>query len=546
MPVTTLPVTTLPEVADVVVVGSGPSGSIVTETLASRGFSVVCLEQGDWVGAGDFPGNHPEWELLIQERWAHDPNVRRRPADYPVDVGDSDMWPVMYSGVGGGSLIFGGHWPRLTPSDFRVRSLDGVADDWPISYRDLVPYYNDIDRFIGVSGVDGDPAYPDGLEYPQPPLPIGKGGRRMAETMNRLGWHWWPGVHAIPAYSTAFNDACVRYGVCEWGCPHSAKASFDRTFLARAMQQGAQVVTGARVARVTTDDSGRANGVEWVDPSGATHRQRANAVVLGANGVGTPRILLMSANSSHPDGLANSSGQVGRNLMLHPNCSVIGYYDDDLESYIGPAGQLISSHQFYETDPDHDFIRGAKWNLMPLPGPLTTIDTHRVRPFDELWGSAFHDVIRRHRSALLWAANTEDLPDAENRVTLSEVLSDSSGLPSPKIHYRVSDNTRRMLRFQVQKMTQAHLAAGAVDTFPTEIWIDQPGHLLGTARMGTNPARSVVDSFGRSHDVPNLFIADGSLFVTGAAVNPTNTICALALRVARHIADTAGGMEVPA
>lgn len=536
----------LPEVADVIVVGSGPSGSIVTQTLAAQGFSVICLEQGDWINASDFPGNHPEWELLIQERWAHDPNVRRRPADYPVDVADSDMWPVMYSGVGGRSLIFGGHWPRLMPSDFRVRSLDGIADDWPISYEDLRPYYEEVDRFIGVSGVDGDPAYPDGLEYPQPPLPIGKGGRRMAEAMNRLGWHWWPGVHAIPSFKTSALDACARYGVCEWGCPHSAKGSFDRTFLSAAMQAGAHVVTGARVARVTLDERGRANGVVWIDPNGTEHLQKAKGVVLCANGVGTPRLLLMSDQAGHLNGLANSSDLVGRNLMLHPNATVVGYYDEDLESYIGPAGQLISSHEFYETDLGNGFVRGAKWNLMPLPGPMTTIDQHRSRPFEEVWGESFHRVVRRHSSAMLWAANTEDLPEPTNRVTLSTELSDAHGLPSPKIHYRVSDNTRKMLRFAVDRMTQAHLEAGAIDVVQTEIWVDQPGHLLGTARMGNDPETSVVDSFGRSHDVPNLFVADGSLFVTGGAANPTNTISALALRVARHIADTAKDQEVPA
>src|SRR5205823_4320266 len=137
----------------------------------------------------------------------------------------------------------------------------------------------------------------------------------------------------------------------------------------------------------------------------------------------------------------------------------------------------------------------AKWNLMPLPGPLTTVDVHRAgRDFDDLWGEPFHEIVRRHRSALLWAANTEDLPDPSNRITLSEDLRDSNGLPSPKVHYRVSDNTKKMLRFQVDRMTQAHVEAGASETFATEIWIDQPGHLLGTARMGNNQSESVVDS----------------------------------------------------
>lgn len=530
------------EPVDVVVVGSGPSGSVVTQTLASRGFSVVCLEQGDWVNPTDYPANDPEWELLIQHRWSHDPNVRQLPADYPVDVSESDMWPVMYNAVGGGSLFYGAEWPRLLPSDFRVRTLDGVADDWPITYEDLVPYWNAVDAFIGVSGLDDDPSYPAGLSFPQPPLPIGKGGRRAAAGLNVLGWHWWPGNQAIPSQKTTYLEGCARYGVCEWGCPHGAKASFDLAYMNDALRNGATLITGARVSRVTTNAQGHATGVEWIDRDGALHHQSANAVVLAANGIGTPRLLLMSED----DGLANSSGLVGKNLMLHPNCTVMGYYADDLDSWIGPAGQLVYSHQFYETDRSRGFVRGVKMHVLPMPGPLSSIEHHRQLPFDELWGERFHHVVRQHAQGLLWAANTEDLPEESNRVTLSTELTDADGLPAPKVTYRISENTRAMLKFTVDRMTEAHVASGAVETFPVELWIDQPGHLLGTARMGSDPATSVTDAWGRTHDVPNLFIADGSLFVTGGAANPTCTISALALRVATHIAETAKQSKVVA
>lgn len=528
----------LPDIADVVVVGSGPSGSVVTHTLAARGFSVVCLEQGGWVNPTDFPANFPEWELLIQHRWSHDPNIRQLPADYPVDVTDSDMWPVMFNGVGGGSLLYGAQWPRLTVSDFRVNTLDGVADDWPIAYEDMVPYWEAVDEFIGVSGVEGDTSYPETYVPSQPPLPIGTAGRKVAEGMNKLGWHWWPGYQAIPSQKTSALEACARYGVCEWGCPHSAKASFDLAYMSKALQAGAHLVTGARVCQIRTGSDGQADGVVWIDRQGNERLQKARVVVMCANGVGTPRLLLMSADGQHPDGLANSSGLVGRNLMLHPNCSVAGYYEENLESWLGPAGQLITSHQFIETDKSRGFVRGTKWAAMPLPGPLNALEIHRGdTPFDQLWGPNFHDIVRRHGSGVLWAANTEDLPEESNRVTLSSALSDSDGLPAPKINYRISDNTRKMLKWTVERMTEAHLAAGAVETFATELWIDQPGHLLGTARMGNDPATSVTDSYGRTHDVSNLFIADGSLFVTSGSANPTNTISALALRVATHIAD---------
>ncbi|WP_213450670.1 GMC family oxidoreductase [Rhizomonospora bruguierae] len=525
--------------ADVVVVGAGPAGGVVTCTLARRGFRVVCLEQGDWVRPADFPANGPEWELEIQRRWAHDPNVRRLPSDYPLGVDGAELSPVMFNAVGGSSLFAGMEWPRLLPCDFRVRSLDGVADDWPIGYSDLAPYHDAIDRFVGVAGVGGDPAYPPGLDYPLPPNPIGGPGRRAAEAANRLGWHWWPGTNAIPSRRHGEIAGCTRWGTCEWGCPEGAKASADLAYWPPALRAGATLVTGARARRVETGRDGRATGVVWLDRAGVEHLARARAVVLCANGVGTPRLLLLSAAAAHPDGLANSSGLVGRNLMLHPNCSVTGFYDEDLASWLGPAGQLVYSMEFYDTRPEHDFVRGIKLHALPTPGPLNAVEAQRRLGYDAAWGANFLRAAGAHAGGILWAANTEDLPEESNRVTLDPDRSDDSGIPAPAIHYRISENTRKLLGFAVARMEQLHAAAGAVRTVPVELWTDQPGHLLGTARMGSDPRRSVVDAFGRAHDADNLFIADGSIFVTGGSANPTSTITALALRVGRHIADTA-------
>lgn len=531
---------------DVLVVGSGPSGSVVAHELATRGFSVVVLEQGDWVNPSDFPANHPEWELLCQQRWHHDPNIRQLPSDYPVDVGESDLSPVMFNAVGGSSIYYGAEWPRLLPSDFRVRSLDGVADDWPISYDDLKPYHDEVDRFLGVAGLEGDTAYPAGLAYPSPPHALGKVGMRAARGANALGWHWWPGANAIAVNPHRTLEPCARRGVCEWGCPEGAKASFDLIYLPQALQAGARLVTGARVRELPTDERGLVTGAIYVDRDGVERHQPASVTVVCANGVGTPRLLLLSASATHPDGLANSSGLVGRNLMLHPNASVTGYYDDDLESFLGPAGQLIHSLEFYDTRPAHDFVRGVKLHVLPTPGPLAALEARRGRSYDDLFGQAFHDVVRSHRHGILWAANTEDLPDEENRVTLSHDRVDGDGIPAPKVTYRISANTRRLLRFAVARMTELHEAAGARETVPVELWTDQPGHLLGTARMGDDPNRSVVDSFGRSHDVENLFLADGSIFVTSGSANPTCTISALALRVARGIAERSAMQRTPA
>lgn len=524
---------------DIVVVGAGPSGAIVSMTLAERGYSVMCLEQGDWVDPSDYPGNNPQWQLQVQNQWSHDPNIRNLPADYPLNVTDSDMQPVMYNAVGGTTIFYGGQWIRMLPSDFCVRSMDGVADDWPITYEDLDPYYAHLEQLLGVSGLSGDPCYPSEIEYPFPPHPLGKVGLTAAAGANALGWHWWPGTHSIAVTKSGGLAGCARWGVCEWGCPEGAKASADLAIWPRALQAGAKLVTAARARKVETRSDGRATGVTWVDTAGHEHFAAANAVVVCCNSIGTARLLLLSASPVHPDGLANSSGLVGRNLMLHPNSTVTGYYDESLESWLGPAGAVINSMEFYETRPEHDFVRGVKFMALPTPGPLMTVEAHRPLGFDAVWGGQFLNVAKRASNGLLWAANTDDLPEESNRVTLDPGLVDSSGLPAAKIDYRISENTWKQLRFAIDRMTELHRAAGASSTIPVELWIDQPGHLMGTARMGEDPSRSVVNSFGRSHDCPNLFIADGSLFVTAGSANPTATICALALRVGCHIADTA-------
>lgn len=527
---------------DVLVVGAGPSGAVATHTLATRGFSVVCLEQGDWVTQADMPAHKPEFELLTRGKWSVWPNERKARADYPMDVADADTDPIMFNGVGGGTVFYGAHWMRLLPSDFRVKTLDGICDDWPISYEDLEPYYRQVESFIGVAGLGGDPAYPE-HDYPLPPHPIGAAGVTMARGMNSLGWHWWPGTNGIP--STAFKNMgqCVRWGLCERGCPVGAKASFDISYWPHATAAGAKLITGARVARITVDHRGHANGAIWIDVHGAEHRIEANAVILAGNGIGTPRVLLMS-DDKHPDGLANSSGLVGKNLMVHPVCSVIGMYDDEIEGWHGPAGQLMYSLEFAETDASRGFLRGAKWALMPPLGVLHVLDHLPNHAFDNRWGAPVHDLARYTGRSMIWSGTIDDFPEESNTVTLDRSALDSSGLPGVKINYRRNENSDRIIDFMHARMIEAHEAAGANRTLIGPL--TESGHLLGTARMGTDPATSVVDAFGRSHDVPNLFVVDGSVMVTGGSVNPTAAIAALALRTATHLADTASDQRVPA
>ncbi len=529
------------DTADVLIVGAGASGAVAAKHLVEAGVKVVCLEQGPRVASSEFFGDKPEWELTSQRQWHPNPNVRRLAQDYPIDVSESDVNPLMFSAVGGSTIIYAAHWQRFMPSDFRVKTLDGVADDWPFTYEDLEPYYDQMDVEMGVSGLAGDPAYPPMTPPPLPPLPIGKIGRKAAQGMNALGWHWWPASQAIPSRAYRGRSQCVRRGTCMQGCPEEAKGSVDLTHWRDAEAHGARVVTGACVREVTVDRRGHATGAVYTDRDGVEHHQRADKVIVCCNGIGTPRLLLNSTSNLFPDGLANSSGLVGKNLMMHPFAAVVGYFDEPLDSWLGPAGQALHSMQFYETDATRGFVRGAKWNAMPTGGPLGMRSAYGGGALEEAWGEALHRATaKRFGRSFEWGIIAEDLPDENNHVTLDEALTDRDGNPAPRVIYRNSENTQRLLRFHLEKAKDAMAASGAYDTSTTELMRDCGWHLMGTCRMGENPKRAVVDQWARAYDVPNLYIFDGSIFVTSSGFNPTGTICAVALRCVHHMIEQRG------
>ncbi|MCB1498561.1 MAG: GMC family oxidoreductase [Bauldia sp.] len=545
------------KVAEVLIVGAGPSGLVAAKHLTQSGFDVVCLEQGERVDHGSYWGDKPEFELMIQKRWHPNPNVRDLESDYPVNTSESDVPILMYNAVGGTSIVYGAHWQRFMPSDFRVQTLDGVADDWPFTYEDLAPYYDEMEAEIGVSGLGGDPALPAGKGPPLPALPIGRMGRKAAEGMNKLGWHWWPAPNSIASRSFEGRNPCALRGTCRNGCVEGAKATFDVTHLPAALKHGLRLVAGARVREILVNDQGLATGAVYIDRNGRERRQLARAVIVCCNGVGTPRLLLNSKSSLFPDGLANSSGLVGRNLMLHPYSTVVGHFDDWLESWLGPAGQPIQSMQFYETDTSRGFVRGAKWHVLPGGGPLGGPPAPG-RPFDEAWGPAFHQNRDRiFGRSFEWGIMAEDLPEEANRVVLDPELADSDGIPAAKIIYDYSENTKRLSEFHLARAKEAMEAAGATSVTVRGLMTDRSehntgaslratGHLMGTCKMGNDPRTSVVNQWGRSHDVPNLFVYDGSVFVTSAGFNPTGTICAVALRSVKHLIADRRNMKVAA
>jgi choline dehydrogenase-like flavoprotein len=522
---------------DVLVIGAGLSGAVVAERLARAGMRVVCLEQGRRHDRSEYPGDKPGYELAALGPWHASPNVRRSAADYPILEDTAEMKPLLFNGVGGSTILYGGHWMRFLPSDFRTRTLDGVGDDWPFGYDELAPFYDEADRAFGASGFAGDPAYPERPDYPLPPLPIGRWGEKVAAAHEELGWHWWPGSNAIASRPYDGRRPCVQRSTCGTGCNEGAKASTDLTHWPKAEAAGASLITGARVSRIEVDGEGRARGAVFRRDGGLEERIEADLVVLAAGAIGTPRLLLLSAGGAHPEGLCNRSDLVGRRLMMHPFTRVVGFFDEYLGSHQGHWGQSLYSMEFAETDESRGFRRGAKWNLTPSGGPLhAALFPDADGP---LWGEAMHAHVEKwlDRSAI-WGISCEDLPDPENRVVLDAAAADADGNPAARVIYRVDEASHRMLAFNAARAAESLQAAGAYETASLPIMSDFGWHPLGTCRIGDDPETSVADRFGRAHDVPNLFIADGSVVVTGSSVNPAATIAALALRTAEHIVAT--------
>ncbi len=320
---------------------------------------------------------------------------------------------------------------------------------------------------------------------------------------------------------------CTHIGPCDLGCPSRIRSAADGAYLHDAVAAGVRVLTGTRVQRLLPGARGTVGGAACLTPDGPL-TVRAGTVVLAANGMGTPLLLLRS-------GLANRSGLVGRRLMLHPYAKIDGMFDDPVGGWVRGEKAGIVSFEFYSTRPGRGFVRGVKLQLGAGPPPAALAQgavIGRALP----WGAGHHAAFARHFDHLCgFTVSADDLPEPENRIELSPSLRDTDGLPAPAMVYRVSPNSRRALDFGLDRAGEVLRAAGARETYRTKLRSQAGFHIMGTAGMGTDPARSVVDPFGRCHDVSNLFVADASVFVTAASLNPTATAQALALRSADHI-----------
>lgn len=543
------------EPVDFVVVGSGAAGGVMAKELTSAGFDVVLFEQGPYLRQQDF--RHDELGHIYHAEWlggnqGEHPQTFRRMETQEAEVLDF-LPPLIYARlVGGSSVHFTGNYWRFHEIDFIERSVLGSIEgtgfaDWPITYADLEPYYTKVDWEIGVSGTPGPFDPPRSRPYPVPPLPIKSSGAILEEGGKKLGLHPFPAPMAILSQTHNGRPGCIHCGFClAFGCEANAKSSTLVAMIPLAEQTGrCEIRAESTVFRLETDEAGRVSDVLYWDRDGNEHAQKARAVVVCANGAETPRLLLMSESSRFPDGLANGSGNVGKYLMFNGLAFSYGRFEHPLNEYKSVQVTRII-HDFYDTDPKRGFYGGGGIDARFFPGTPIWFTNDVLPPDVPKWGTGFKQALSEYYTRTVAInGHTTSLPLETNNVTLDPNLKDKWGRPALRTTYKDHPDDMAMMRFLQERSTEILDAAGAQEIWEAPVTESTLGaHLLGTCRMGNDPNVSVVDQFHRAHEVPNLFICDGSSFVTSGRGQPTMTIQALAFRAAEHITQFAKRGEI--
>ena len=503
---------------DAVVIGTGAGGAPLLARLAAAGLHVVALEAGrGWAPADDFATDERAQTTLF---WTDE---RLSAGTDPVAFGNNNSG----IGVGGSTLHYTAYVPRPQPDDFRLWTESGVGVDWPFGYDAIEPYYDELERVLGVSGP---PTYPWGPPrrsgYPLAPLPLNGAAQLMRRGCDTLGIRTSPAANAALSGSyyqvgVGWRPACTNRGFCQAGCSTGAKASMDVTYIPLAVHHGAEVRTECFVTGFDTDATGRVTGVIYRH-GGTDHRQRCRAVFLCAGAIETPRLLLLT-------GLANASGQVGRNFMAHTGLQLWGQFDDMVRPSKGIPGGLISEDTHRPADAD--FAGGY---LLQSIGVMPVTYASQVARGRGLWGRALTEHMRDYNHVAGINILGECLPRPENYLELSDER-DDRGLLKPRVHFSYGENERRLTAHAERVMRAIWHAAGAHD-----VWAyPRSAHTIGTCRMGTDPADAVVDPDGRAFDVPNLYVSDNSTFPSALSANPALTIMAVALRTADRFLERA-------
>ena len=541
------------ETVDFVIVGSGPAGGVIARELSQGGFSVVLFEQGPRLTPADF--EHDEFKYWFLGGITNDP--AKNPQSFRSDVASKaaplTLRPALWYArtVGGSSLHYTANYWRFHELDFNERSVLGPIagtgfEDWPISYAELEPYYTKVDWEIGVSGLAGASPFdpPRTKPYPMPPLPVKSSGVLFERGARKLGLHPFPAPLVINSQPYRGRPACVHCGFCHgFACEVMAKASTLTTMIPEAEATGkCEVRSESYVVRIDTNERGRATGVAYFDRNRRELFQKARAVVVSANGAESPRLLLMSANARYPQGLSNSSGLVGKYLMFNVSSRAQGVFEHELNEYKSVQATRIL-HDFYQSDPKRGFYGGGALDARIGPQPI--IWAQRLADYGPSWGSAYKQRLAAFARTMLVAGHGTSLPVATNSVSLDPDLKDPWGMPAIRATYKDHPDDLANARFLQDRAAEVLDAAGALSVEKAPITEQNFSmHLLGTCRMGNDPATSVVDKYHRSHDIANLFVCDGSSLVTSGRGQPTMTIQALAFRAAHYIGNFARRGEV--
>jgi choline dehydrogenase-like flavoprotein len=507
----------------IVVIGSGSGGGTLANELCQRGLRVVVLEAGPHLTADDY--HQDEWAAFNQMAWLDNRTTSgswRIATDFP----NLPAWTV--KAVGGTSTHWAGACPRFQEHEFRIKSeygggLDGASLlDWPIGLGDLEPYYDRAEIKMGVTHRHG-----------RPPLPANNNYKVFANGAKGVGYDGYAtGPYATNAEPYDGRPATVQDGFNFQGDKQGSKWSTLVAELPKAAATGKlDLRPECQAVQITHDASGRADAVIYLDADGNLQRQKARAVCVACNAIESARLLLLSDSPSHPDGLANSSGQVGRNYMRHLTGSVYGRFPKPVRFHRGETMAGVITDEC-GNDPDRGFVGGFYMETLALGVPFLAAF---VDP--GAWGAEFTATMEAYaNTAGMWLVG-EDMPQETNRVTLNGDVSDGNGLPVPNVHFDDHPNDVAMREYAFGKGEAVYDAVGAEKCVRTPPY--PATHNMGTCRMSERPEDGVVNQWGEAHDVPGLFVSDGSVFTTGAAANPTLTIVALAIRQADHIGERA-------
>lgn len=506
-----------PQKTDILIIGLGAAGGVLFGKLAEAGFAVTGLDAGPhWKTEKDFVSDEREMEKL---KW-NDPRISD--GENPLDVGGGTSG----KGVGGGTVHYTMMSLRLHTSDFKTQSLDSVGIDWPISYDDLEPYYTEIEQNLPVAGGEF-PWVHRSKPYPQSAHRLSCVDQKFKAGAEKLGIRVVPCPLALITEPLTGRQPCINRGFCEQGCKPKAKSSTLITYIPRGIKAGGKVIANAMAKKINLDASGKkVKGIMYVK-NGEEHEIECDTLIISAFTIETPRLLLLNKSEKFPDGLANSSGTVGKYLMCHSDHVVYGRFKEPLRVYRNPPSTSLTQ-DFYETDPKNNFKRG--FTIAPYSGRPISFALGAQAGLSDLWGKKLIDFMRGYNFWLQLGIIGEVLPYENNRVELAEEK-DENNIPITKTTFSIGENEKKMIARGYEITKKILGAAGAVKTFRAPLFV----HLMGTTRMGDDPKTSVVDKNLKAHDLDNLYIAGNSVFPTGGASNPTLTTQALSARLANHL-----------